>query len=139
MTASPPTPRTRRGLLRSAVAGAAALALGGLAKPDRTSATTGAMQFGAVNNAGVDHTTLTSTSSTTTLGVANTGSGKGLHAIAGSPSGIAVYGVCNPGYGVLGDTGIAMPGVAGVWGRDYSTAPDWPGVGAAGSHWPAPA
>jgi hypothetical protein len=133
MTESSHEPRTRRGLLRSAAAGAAGLLLGRLARPEPTSATTGAMQFGTSNNAGLDHTRLTSTSAVTTLGVDNTGTGKGLHAIAGSPTGIAVYGVCNPGYGVLGDTGHGMPGVAGVWGRDWSTPPDWPAVGAAGS------
>jgi len=133
MAIVPKSLRTRRGVLRSAVAGAAGLALGALGRPELASATTGAMQFGTTNNAGADHTSLTSTSSSTTLGLNNPGVGKALHAIASSEAAIAVYGVCNPGYGVLGDTGSGMPGIAGVWGRDSSLPPNFPGVGTAGS------
>lgn len=92
---------TRRALLLGgvgAVAGVAATMAG--ASP--AMATSGTMTYGALNNAGSDPTTLTSSSGTHVLRASNTGSGPGLWGSA--PSAGGVIGSSTSGTGVLGDS-----------------------------------
>ncbi|MDQ1250239.1 MAG: hypothetical protein QG597_4618 [Actinomycetota bacterium] len=131
-TCSPPAPPpgrqgwTRRALLLGgvgAVAGAATMATAGPAH-----ATSGAMLFGAGNNAGSDPTSLTSTSLVHTLRVNNTSSGPSLWGSATSAGG--VVGTSDTGTGVLGDS----PSGSGVVGMSHTghgvrgTSDTFPGV-----------
>ncbi|MCE9621218.1 MAG: hypothetical protein K8R99_02615 [Actinomycetia bacterium] len=112
---------TRRGMLRLAgaavVGGAAASLLG--AQP---AAAAGAMNFGAINNAGSDQTILNSVASSFTLQVTNTapdaaiegtstGSGTGLHGKMTTPASNA-YGVWGHVVGSLGFGVVAEGGAA---------------------------
>jgi hypothetical protein len=88
------------------------MAAGRLVQPAPATATTGAMQFGADNDAGADQTTLRSTSAFQTLEV----HGTGANAIAGIGEGTESTGVVGigsgPGFGVRGvsDGGVGLHG-----------------------------
>ena len=73
---------SRRMLLGGGIAGVAGLAAGALLGAEPAAATTGAMQFGANNNAGTSGTNLTSSAVDKTLFVQNTGSGQAIRATA---------------------------------------------------------
>lgn len=99
---------SRRALLLGGVGAAAgaAAAVSGVASAPEARAATGVMNFGSSNNATIDQTTLTSTNSSSTLRVLNTGNSGGgagndaLFAQSVNPQGAAVYGVG------LGATGV---------------------------------
>ncbi|MBI4885264.1 MAG: hypothetical protein HY826_14545 [Actinobacteria bacterium] len=121
---------TRRGMLRLAgaavVGGAAASLLG--AQP--AAANSGAMQFGATNNAGADTTILNSTATVPTLQVTNTspdsavqgtstGSGNGLLGQLNSPNadGYGVFGFVN---GSIGEALVGGGGSAQLYLSPYN-------------------
>jgi hypothetical protein len=92
---APESQSSRRDLLKKALAvGAGAVAATALVPPTEADATTGAMQFGAVNDAGVDTTAL-KTSAGTTLQLENSSathnSGPGVVAYLCEGSGYALY------------------------------------------------
>lgn len=74
---------SRRMLIGGGLAGVAGLATGALLGAQPAAATTGAMQFGANNNAGTSGTNLTSSASDKTLFLDNTGFGQGLRVTSG--------------------------------------------------------
>ncbi len=76
---------SRRMLIGGGLAGAAAVVTGALLGAEPAAATTGAMQFGANNNAGTSGTNLTSTAVDKTLFLENTGSGQGLRVQSSGP------------------------------------------------------
>ena len=125
------TPKTRRAVLGAAAAAALAVATDAFIHPQTVAATTGTMIYGDTNNAGTSNTALHSASSET-LTVDNTGTGNGLSASAAGLSAVAIYGLAQTGYGVIGDISIFTKGSGGigVWGRDR----DIPGkIGTAGT------
>lgn len=71
----PAAPHTRRALLTAAAGAAAALTADAFARVAPAQAGTGAMQYGTTNDAGTSETSLASSSSDTTLGLVNSGSG----------------------------------------------------------------
>jgi hypothetical protein len=135
-----------RGLLRLGGAAAAVGAGAVLMRPGAASATTATMSYGADNNAATSGTGLTSTNSTDTLHLSNSGSGAALNAsISGTtntndvihatnastdPNSSAVYGEMTDtsatgygvvglgfeGAGVMGSSGGGGPGVLGIAG-----------------------
>ena len=123
--------RTRRAVLGAAAAGAVALSVGRFARPDAASAATGAMQYGADNDAGDAQTSLHSTTPFQSLEV----HGTGANAIGGYGEGAESTGVIGvgsgPGFGVRGvsDNGVGLHGESAkgfalkAWGRaGFSTA-----------------
>lgn len=122
---------TRRGLLLGGL-GVAAGAAAGAAGAVPAAAATGAMQFGASNDATTSGTILTSSNSIRTLRAVNTGSGAGLEAfaangtglIAKSTGGTAISASAGAGLGVfaettgvfaaIGGSGSSAPGVRGT-------------------------
>jgi len=114
-------PKTRRAVLGAAAAAAVAVAADAFIHPHTAAAGTGTMVYGSVNNnAGTDRTALTSSSSAETLSVDNSGSGIGLAVSAAGLTSVAIYGLAEKGYGVIGDISILDKGFGGigVWGRD---------------------
>lgn len=83
--ADAPSGPSRRMLIGGGLAGAAAVVTGALLGAEPAAATSGAMQFGANNNAGTSGTNLTSTAVDKTLFLENTGSGQGLRVQSSGP------------------------------------------------------
>lgn len=123
--------RTRRAILGAAAAGAVGLSVGRFVRPETASAATGAMQYGADNNAGDAGTILRSTYEFQALEVHGTGAnaiaglGEGAESTGvigvGSGPGFGVRGVSNHGVGLHGESvdGYALK----AWGRaGFSTA-----------------
>lgn len=79
---------SRRMLIGGGLAGVAGLATGALFGAEPAAATSGAMQFGANNNAGTSGTNLTSSAVDKTLFLENTGSGEGLRVTSSGPGGV---------------------------------------------------
>lgn len=117
-------PISRRGLMLGGVGAVAGSVLGAVAVAEPAAATTGAMQFGASNNAGGSITSLTSTAGST-LQIKNTGSGTPLMVTSTSAplvvgyfeaSGAAtgIHGRCiDTGPGVTATNGDTGPGLLG--------------------------
>jgi hypothetical protein len=119
--------RSRRAILGAAAAGAAALAVARLQVPDPASAATGAMTYGADNDAGTDTTVLRSTNVFSTLEVHGSGvaavnaQGEGPESTGvvgiGSGPGAGLRGVSDGGTGVLAESesgfGLRVDGRAG--------------------------
>lgn len=101
---------SRRALIGGAVAGAAAVVTGALVGAQPAAATTGAMQYGAANNAGTTATTLSSSGSPT-LGVTNTGGGSALSATGST--GAALSATTTSGRAV----DISTAGGTGIWSQ----------------------
>jgi hypothetical protein len=110
------TRRTRRDVLGAAAAGAVGLTVGRLAVPQPVSATTGAMQYGADNDAGGDTTILRSSNEFRTLEV----HGNGAYAISGEGEGAESTGVVGIGSGP--GTGVRGESAAGVGVQAGSTS-----------------
>ncbi|MFI0431933.1 MAG: coiled-coil domain-containing protein [Candidatus Nanopelagicales bacterium] len=126
---------SRRALLLGGV-GAAAGAVAGVAGASPAAAGTGAMQYGAVNDAGGSTTSLQSTSGGQTLAVQNDGLGRAVYAYAAGSSAAVygqsqahhgVHGVARNWFGVYGQATTTGSGVvgdgesgAGVWARSGS-------------------
>ena len=123
--------RTRRALLGAAAAGAVGLSVGRFVRPEAVSAATGAMQYGAENDAGDSQTTLRSTTPFQSLEV----HGTGANVVAGYGDGTETTGVIGvgsgPGFGVRGisDHGVGLHGESEkgfalkAWGKaGFSTA-----------------
>ena len=120
------TTTTRRMLIGGGIAGMAGLATGALLGAHPAAATSGAMQFGANNNAGTSGTNLTSTAVDKTLFVENTGPGQALRATAVG-TGAAVTSTGGVGLDVTGKTtALDATSTTGVGLRATSTS----GVGA---------
>lgn len=115
--------RTRRALLGSAVAAAAAATVGSFVRPEAASATTGPMQYGVSQSAGGSSTGLASTAGvdSPTLGLYNDGGGMALYAEASIAGGVGVRGQAEAGTGVVGSAGPSasppsIQGFVGVFG-----------------------
>ena len=114
-------PVSRRGafkVLGAAAAGGVGVAFGSaILSAEPAAATTGAMQYGASNDAGSDATILTANTAAghVTFFAQNTsGSGFGLYGVAVAESGITA----TQGSAVVGDTNGVAPGVEGLSGAD---------------------
>lgn len=128
---------TRRAVLLGG-AGAAAGAVAGVAGAAPAAAGTGAMQYGAANNAGATSTSLVSTHGEYTLFLGNNAAGRALYAYTAgaiaavqgqSAGGHGVHGLTRDWFGVYGQatgagTGLVGDGLAGsgAWGRSQTGA-----------------
>lgn len=127
-----PAATSRRMLIGGGLAGAAAVVAGALLGAEPAAATTGAMQFGANNNAGTSGTNLTSSAVDKTLFIENTGAaGQGLRVTANgtafAPTSTGSIGIDASGKttGVIGEsvTGVGLRGAStsGTAGTFFSS------------------
>lgn len=120
------TPVTRRGMLASAIGGAAAVAASQLVRPSAALATDGNLHLNSANTASARTDLTAGLDADAVLLVANDGAGD---AVVGA-GGTGVYGT--GGYGVMGDVDVGGTGVYGFIGSGAApVAPASVGVYAA--------